>query len=331
MPRPVDTAVLLGVGAQGDAVRDVQRRLGVLGHDLGDDPSGAYGPATEVAVRAFQKERRLPADGVVGPVTWAALVEAGYRLGDRFLYHRTPMLRGDDVAELQGALGALGFDAGKVDGICGPDTASAMKEFQRNSGLTPDGICGPDTVAALRRLSGRRAGPTSVAQAREALVQRDAPRSLTDRRVVIGAPAPLDALADRIRQQLTDAGARVTTIHQADGSQQARLSNEAGAEVYLGLRLMPEAVCRAAFYATDGFESVGGRRLAELAGAEMGLILDQEPVVVGLRLPVLRETRMPAVLCDLGPTDLVVAHAGEAAAGLSRSVAEWIEHRLDRR
>lgn len=330
MSGPIDGPLLLSRGAHGDVVRDVQRRLGALGHDLGDDPSGTYGEATETAVTAFQRQRGLPADGLVGPVTWAALVEAGHRLGDRFLYHRSPMLRGDDVAELQAALGALGFDAGKVDGICGPDTATALREFQRNSGLTPDGICGPDTVAALRRLAARRAGPTSVAQAREVLAQRDAPRSLAGRRIVIGAPGPLDAVADRVRLLLTEAGATVSVVHHADGSLQAREANDAGAEVFLGLRLATGACCHSAYYATEGFESVGGRRLAELAGPELGMVLGQEPEVAGMRLPVLRETRMPAVLCEVGPVDEVVARAGGVAGALTGALTRWVEHRLDR-
>ncbi len=319
----------LGAGARGEAVRDVQRRLTALGHDLADDVGSEFGPATVAATRAFQRQRGLPADGICGPVTWAALVEAGYRLGDRFLYHCAPMQRGDDVAELQASLGALGFDAGRVDGICGPDTARALEEFQRNSGLTPDGICGPDSVVALRRLAGRRAGPTSVAQAREALALRDAPRQLAQRRIVLGAPGSLDAVAERVRRLLADEGAEVTVLHTTDGSAQAREANDLDAELYVGLRLVAEPACRVSFYATAGFESVGGRRLAELASSELGTVLDLTPIATGMRLPVLRETRMPAVLCELGPVDEVVVRASALASGLTRCVATWVEHRLD--
>ena len=324
-----DAPLPLGAGAHGEAVRDVQRRLAALGHDLGDDPGGEFGPATAAAARAFQRQRGLPADGICGPVTWAALVEAGYRLGDRFLYDRRPMLRGEDVAELQSSLGALGFDAGRVDGICGPDTARALEEFQRNSGLTPDGICGPDSVAALRRLAGRRVNPTSVSQAREALALQDAPRHLAQCRIVLGAPGSLDALAERVRRLLSDAGAEVTVLHATDGSAQAREANDLGAELYVGLRLVAEPVCRVSFYATAGFESVGGRRLAELAAIELGTVLGVEPAANGMRLPVLRETRMPAVLCELGPVDEVVVEAAGLASGLTRCVTAWVEHRLD--
>ncbi len=247
MVDPGNAGLPLGHGAQGEPVRDVQRRLVALGHTVDPVDDGTFGPSTEEAVRSFQSSRGLRVDGIVGPDTWNALVEAGYRLGDRFLYHRTPMQRGDDVVELQSSLGALGFDAGRVDGICGPDTARALREFQRNSGLTSDAICGPDTVSALRRLAGRRAGPTSVAQAREVIAQRDAPRQLTDRRVVLGAPGTLDALADRVQQLLADEGALVSVLHVADGSAQARAANDLGAELYVGLRLVTERTCRVAF------------------------------------------------------------------------------------
>jgi N-acetylmuramoyl-L-alanine amidase len=326
---PGDDGLPLGPGAVGEAVRDVQRRLGALGYGVDDVVGGTYGPLTAEAVRAFQESRGLRVDGICGSDTWNALVEAGYRLGERFLYHRTPMLRGEDVAELQSSLGALGFDAGRVDGICGPDTARAMKEFQLNSGLTPDGICGPDTVSALRRLAGRRAGPTSVAQAREALALRDAPRQLGERRIVLGVPGTIDALADRVQQLLSDAGALVTMLHTADGSAQAREANELGAELYVGLRLVPEPTCRVSFYATAGFESVGGRRLAELSAKELGTVLAQEGEAAGMRLPVLRETRMPAVVCALGPVDEVVIRATDLAASLAGAITTWVEHRLD--
>lgn len=329
MVPPSDDALPLCRGAHGEAVGDIQRRLGALGFDPAGDPRGAFGEATDRAVRVFQAQRRLPADGICGPVTWAALVEAGYRLGDRFVYQRTPMLRGDDVAELQAHLGALGFDAGRVDGICGPDTARALEEFQRNAGLTPDGICGPDTVSALRRLAGRGGEPTSVAQTREALAQREAPRQLADRRIVLGAPGSLDALADRIRHLLADSGAVVAVLRQADGSAQAREANDLGAELYVGLRLVAEPRCRVSFYATRGFESVGGRRLAECSAKALGTVLDLEGEAAGMRLPVLRETRMPAVVCELGPIDQVVVKSVEVATVVTRSIADWIEHRLD--
>ena len=49
----------------------------------------------------------------------------------------------------------------------------------------------------------------------------------------------------------------------------------------------------------------------------------------GMRLPVLRETRMPAVLCELGPVDHVAQHAGELADALALAVRAWVENGPD--
>src|SRR5207237_2092923 len=140
-------------GDTGEPVRDLQRRLAAQGFHAAADTHGVFSDATEDAVRSFQTQRGLRIDGICGPQTWSALVEAGYRLGDRLLYHRTPMLRGDDVLDLQQKLNALGFDAGRGDGIFGPHTAEALRDFQRNVGAVPDAICGPESIAALDRLS----------------------------------------------------------------------------------------------------------------------------------------------------------------------------------
>jgi hypothetical protein len=56
---------------RGPSVHAIQKRLIALGSDVADD--GHFGPATETAVKKFQKDRGLAADGHVGPKTWAAL------------------------------------------------------------------------------------------------------------------------------------------------------------------------------------------------------------------------------------------------------------------
>ncbi|MGI6643700.1 MAG: N-acetylmuramoyl-L-alanine amidase [Bacillota bacterium] len=70
--------------------------------------------------------------------------------------HAAPLLRrgstGEDVVALQMSLSNLGFDPGPVDGVFGPRTEKAVKDFQRASGLVADGISGPLTYAALKRL-----------------------------------------------------------------------------------------------------------------------------------------------------------------------------------
>lgn len=314
-------------GADGEAVRDLQRRLHALGFEVSGAEAGRYGPSTTDAVGRFQASRGLRCDGACGSHTWAALVEAGFRLGDRLLYLRSPMLRGDDVAELQRRLGALGFDAGRVDGIFGPDTERALKDFQRNSATTTDGVCGPEVLAALTRLGTKvddGGGTASVARVRERLRLLAAPKQLQDRRVVIGETGGLGALATNLSQILHRGGARVAVLHHPDWTAQARQANDFGAEVYVGVQL-GEGPTHVAYYATKGFESEGGRRLAELLTAE--LVADGFDVAPaqGMRLAVLRETRMPAVLAHLAPADRVVAESGTVAMRLAEAVGRWVQ------
>jgi N-acetylmuramoyl-L-alanine amidase len=312
-------------GDVGESVRDIQRRLGALGFEVAPDPAGSYLEGTDRAVRAFQEHRGLRVDGICGRQTWASLVEAGYRLGDRFLYHRTPMLRGDDVSELQRLLGALGFDAGRVDGMFGAHTASALKDFQRNAGLTTDGISGPDTVAELQRLSTRSNPTATVARVREEEALRQAPRGLMGRRLAVGETGGLAALCDALGSALIDAGAVVMVLHHPDESVQASEANRFDAEAFLSLALLEGPGRRAAYYAADGFESVGGRRLAALVIEELPAdVLGGSADVVGMRLPILRETRMPAVVCEVGPASAVVEHGRELTDALARSLLKWV-------
>ncbi len=140
-------------GDRGSAVEDIQRRLQVLGYDLGRTGiDGVYLGRTREAVESFQRAHGLAENGVVGDRTWAALVDATFTLGDRMLYLRVPHFHGRDVRSMQEALNALGFACGLTDGIFGTFTERAAREFQRNAGLAADGIVGTETVNALANL-----------------------------------------------------------------------------------------------------------------------------------------------------------------------------------
>lgn len=319
------------MGAQGAAVGDLQHRLALLGHAVPAAEAGHYHAATEEAVRRFQEARGLRADGVCGPQTWSALVEAGYRLGDRLLYLRHPMLRGDDVATLQRSLGALGFDAGRVDGIFGPGTERALTEFQRNAALTVDGVCGPDTRRAVERFGARVAARQPVAVVRELERLRRSPRTLQGRRVVVGDAGGMHAAAAAARSVLAGAGASVVVLNHPDPSEQATAANAGQAEVYLGLSLDPGGGgCSVAYYSGHRFESPAGRRLAELVQAAVATALHLDGGRVrGMALPVLRETRMPAVLCELGPPAAVVPRTAELAVALGDALTAWAQAPCD--
>jgi N-acetylmuramoyl-L-alanine amidase len=85
------------------------------------------------------------------------------------------------------------------------------------------------------------------------------------------------------------------------------------------------------FYAHQGFESVGGHRLAVLAADAVARCDLAGPIEEprAMRLPVLRETRMPAVLVEVGPASDVVLRAAALAAALADAVEQWVAAPVD--
>lgn len=104
---------------------------------------GDFGPKTDAAVRAFQSDAGLIADGVVGPKTWPVLV--------------VQVQQGDSGDAVRGVQEEFQFrnlsgdpDKGlKIDGIFGPLTDEAVRGFQDALGLVVDGVVGRITWRAL--------------------------------------------------------------------------------------------------------------------------------------------------------------------------------------
>ncbi|PKD43748.1 peptidoglycan-binding domain-containing protein [Rhodohalobacter barkolensis] len=66
----------------------------------------------------------------------------------RTLYFKYPMMSGDDVRQVQRILGV------DVDGLFGPKTELAVRDFQAEMGLAIDGVVGPKTWQAIQEYSG---------------------------------------------------------------------------------------------------------------------------------------------------------------------------------
>lgn len=300
----------------------MQARLVALGHRIepAELTSQLFDTSTDAAVRAFQQQRGLIVDALVGPVTWQELVEACYEPGDRVLYLRYPYFRGDDVRALQDRLNVLGFGPGPEDGVFGQQTAGAVTEFQRNVGLEPDGIVGFTTLRALERLR-----PPLAGTGRETVRESEDLRSggtLAERTVAIdpghgpgepGGAGPAGtseaeaayALAEALAESLRRRGARPELLrrHDEDTSAEDRVAraNTTHADVLVSVHLNghedPSAEGSSSYYfGREGRASVSGRLLAELIQEEITTRL-------GLRdgrahpksFPILRGTRMTAV------------------------------------
>jgi N-acetylmuramoyl-L-alanine amidase len=319
-------------GDRGLAVSDVQKRL----HSLGYSPPGFdtemreawFGDSTTKAVRDFQEERGLRADGNVDDTTWQELVEASFSLGDRYLYLRIPTFRGDDVREIQSYLNRLGFNAGREDGIFGQDTDEALRAFQHNTGLPVDGIAGSSTISCLQRLK-HAIKDTSVAEVHETL-QDLAMRGLEGRSVILDAAegdAPAEQLLRLVAAELQACGLSAMITGGASGplpeSQRARLANDRGVDVVLGTRKSDEADFRIYFFGSGSYSSPRGRRLAELLHGEISVAAGLEvPFPEMKNYPLLRETRMPCVIVEAGfDSDTLDV----LALALARSIISYFE------
>jgi len=109
---------------------------------------------------------------------------------------------------------------------------------------------------------------------------------------------------------------------------QAATANEFQAVLYLGLRIETYSHSRVGYFAIKGFQSEGGFRLAHQCASALdrALLSAEIPATecLGRQIPVLRQTRMPAVLCSLAPPSVVVLSTAEIADALAGAIARWI-------
>jgi hypothetical protein len=136
----------LHTGDQGKHVRRLQQALNRTG-EVAISVDGTLGEETSTAIRSFQRSHNLPADGIVGPKTWAALPVAPptLQMGDE----------GQFVRRVQQALNRTDEVAIDMDGIYGQRTWEAVRSFQRLHNLDADGIVGPRLGPRFSRNTGR--------------------------------------------------------------------------------------------------------------------------------------------------------------------------------
>lgn len=316
----------LAPGDSGPEVAELRRRLrdaGFLSHQVapGAAEPQMYCELTAQAVREFQSDRGLSVTGVCDDVCWSALLEASWSLGDRALVLRSPNMRGDDVAELQRILSRLGFDCGRIDGIFGPLAARALSDFQLNCGLNVDGVCHASTVGMLKMLSRMTGDGPGIAAVRDAEEARTG-QPLEGRRVVVGHFGELGTLHEALSLALRGHGAMLIDMPETDPAAHWQKANLFGADVYVGCEANPTRQARIAYYAVPSFESSGGRALAVLIERHLRDVIPGLRVE-GMRLPVLRETKMPAVLLTLGPVETLLPRSQRIAEAIFLALIAW--------
>lgn len=178
--------VSLREGDQGAEVRLMQEKLKRLGYYTGN-VDGDFGAGTVSAVKTFQRQNGLTADGVAGGGTLSKLFSSSAKsynaptatprptptrkptatpratatpLPDNIYVQVTSApddsyatlrrgMYGTPVEKMQIELKKQGFYTGVTDGYFGEGTENAVKAFQRTNGLYVDGVAGPATLRVI--------------------------------------------------------------------------------------------------------------------------------------------------------------------------------------
>lgn len=161
----------LRLGSFDEEVRTIQRQLNRISVNYPAIPKvavneGVFNGATQRSVIEFQRIFNLTPDGIVGKATWyrlkfiynsvkdlADIYSEGLAPSELERYFSNVYRRGSSgliVREIQFFLDFFAkynssLKRVNIDGIFGPKTEEAVKEFQRLYGLTPDGIVGRNT------------------------------------------------------------------------------------------------------------------------------------------------------------------------------------------
>jgi len=281
----------------------IQTRLAALGLGTQLDDSGVFGDSTRLAVAEFQRIRGLPVDGIIGPDSWRSLVDAGYRLGERLLYHRVPMMRGDDISDLQARLNSLGFDADKVDGIFGPATLAGLLDFQHNRGLAEDGIAGELVATELRLVGG-----TSQKLGREAVREhqwlQSLPDSIAGQKIYIDPDCRTDseaaatwpaALAAATSMRLAGChpilSRSIDTL--PDPTVRAQRANRLNVDMVVGFFVPLDGDEGVLYFSSEHSRSEAGMAIATAVAAKLDIPAS------GRTVPMLKTTRSPAIVVSI--------------------------------
>ncbi|WP_298787581.1 peptidoglycan-binding protein [uncultured Marinococcus sp.] len=141
-------------GDNSSQAQELKEDLYELGYLDIANPTKYFGKQTERAVEDFQKDHSLTVDGVAGPNTFSKINEIIHSKSSGDSNTNSSVLK-DGVTSpaakaMKEDLYTLGYlDIANPNERFGPQTAAAVKDFQRDHGLVVDGVAGPNTLAKI--------------------------------------------------------------------------------------------------------------------------------------------------------------------------------------
>ena len=156
-PSTPDSYPTLQVGASGSDVALAQKVIGT-------PADGAFGPATETALRTWQRSNSVTVSGVLDAATWARMVSLGKvpprgTASGLARYGKQTLRQGSSGAAVTALQKELKVTA---DGAFGPQTEAAVRTFQKSKGLKVDGVVSANVWKALAGLSYTKTGTTTT-------------------------------------------------------------------------------------------------------------------------------------------------------------------------
>ena len=141
---------------------------------------------------------------------------------------------------------------------------------------------------------------------------------------MIGQFGGLSGLSRQLVQALRHRSATVVASDEPDAAAQAAAANRFAAAVYIGFESSADPGATIHYYSVPQFESAGGRSLARaIADRCQADQLAVLPEVKGMRVPVLRETRMPAVLLTIGAVQEALDQSDQLVQAMVEALEIW--------
>ena len=139
-PEAPEASVAYRFGDEADIIATIQERLMALCYMDSDEPTSYFGPATEAALKRFQRVHYMAESGVADEQTTSVLFS-----DNAMIYTIEQGDSGEDVDTMQERLNELGYYEGKINGFFGTATKRALEAFQTKNKMEINGIADQDT------------------------------------------------------------------------------------------------------------------------------------------------------------------------------------------